>query len=52
MNHLRKKPPIIIGAGVGGLSIGALLENHGYNVQIFEKSDDGSFYMIMCMIMV
>ena len=39
MNHLRKKPPIIIGAGVGGLSIGALLVNHGYNVQIFEKSD-------------
>ena len=39
MNHLRKKPPIIIGAGVGGLSIGVLLVNHGYNVQIFEKSD-------------
>ena len=39
MNHLRKKPPIIIGDGVGGLSIGALLVNHGYNVQIFEKSD-------------
>lgn len=28
----------IIGAGVGGLSVGALLVNHGYNVAIHEKS--------------
>ena len=29
----------IIGAGVGGLSLGALLTNAGYPVEIYEKSD-------------
>tara|TARA_Y100000590_G_scaffold257442_1_gene289150 strand:+ start:3466 stop:4836 length:1371 start_codon:yes stop_codon:yes gene_type:complete len=34
-----KKPVVIIGAGVGGLSIATLLVNDGHNVSIFEKSD-------------
>ena len=29
---------VIIGAGVGGLSISTLLVNDGYKIQIFEKS--------------
>ena len=33
------KPVVIIGAGVGGLSIATLLVNDGYNISIFEKSD-------------
>tara|TARA_Y100000590_G_scaffold125633_1_gene143665 strand:+ start:5058 stop:6416 length:1359 start_codon:yes stop_codon:yes gene_type:complete len=33
------KPIIIIGAGVGGLSIGTLLVNDNYNISIFEKSE-------------
>ena len=41
-NEISKKPSkpvVIIGAGVGGLSIATLLVNDGYNVSIFEKSD-------------
>ncbi|MCH1549480.1 MAG: NAD(P)-binding protein, partial [Nitrosopumilus sp.] len=31
-------PTIIIGAGVGGLTTGAMLANKGHNVMILEKS--------------
>jgi len=34
---LNKKPVVIIGAGIGGLSTGLLLVNKGINVKIFEK---------------
>ena len=34
----RKNSILIIGAGVGGLSIGTLLVNNGFNVRVFEKS--------------
>ena len=33
------KPVIIIGAGVGGLSVGTLLVDGGYDVSIYEKSE-------------
>ena len=33
------KPVVIVGAGVGGLSIAALLVNDGHNVSVYEKSD-------------
>ena len=33
------KPVIIIGAGVGGLSIATLLVNDGHNVSVHEKSE-------------
>ena len=32
------KPICIIGAGIGGLTTGALLANEGYEVKIFEKN--------------
>ena len=34
---MNKKPVVIIGAGIGGLSTGLLLVNKGINVKIFEK---------------
>ena len=34
-----KKPVVIIGAGVGGLSTATLLVNDGFPVSIYEKSD-------------
>ena len=34
-----KKPVIIIGAGVGGLSTAILLVNDGFSVSVYEKSD-------------
>ena len=33
------KPVVIVGAGVGGLSIATLLVNGGHNVSVYEKSD-------------
>ena len=33
------KPVVIVGAGVGGLSIATLLVNDGHNVSVYEKSD-------------
>ena len=33
------KPVVIIGAGVGGLSIATLLVNDGHNVIVYEKSE-------------
>ena len=33
------KPAVIIGAGVGGLSIATLLVNDGHPVSVYEKSD-------------
>ena len=33
------KPVVIIGAGVGGLSIATLLVNDGHSVSVYEKSD-------------
>ena len=33
------KPVVVVGAGVGGLSIAALLVNDGHNVSVYEKSD-------------
>ena len=33
------KPVVIIGAGVGGLSIATLLVNDGHTVSVFEKSE-------------
>ena len=33
------KPVVIIGAGVGGLSVATLLVNNGHNVSVYEKSD-------------
>ena len=32
-----KKNICIIGAGIGGLTAGALLKKQGYNITIFEK---------------
>ena len=34
-----KKPVVIIGAGVGGLSTAILLVNDGFSVSVYEKSD-------------
>ena len=34
-----RKPVVVIGAGVGGLSIATLLVNDGYDVSVYEKSD-------------
>ena len=36
---LLTNPVVIIGAGVGGLSIATLLVNDGHNVSVYEKSD-------------
>tara|TARA_B100000029_G_scaffold101452_2_gene91753 strand:- start:4684 stop:6021 length:1338 start_codon:yes stop_codon:yes gene_type:complete len=36
---MNQKPAIIIGAGIGGLSIATLLVNDGQNVSIFEKTN-------------
>ena len=33
------KPAVIIGAGVGGLSIATLLANDGHSDSVYEKSD-------------
>jgi protoporphyrinogen oxidase len=33
------KPVVVVGAGVGGLSIATLLVNDGHNVSVYEKSD-------------
>jgi phytoene dehydrogenase-like protein len=33
------KPVVIVGAGVGGLSIATLLVHDGHNVSVYEKSD-------------
>ena len=37
--NLLTKQVVIIGAGVGGLSIATLLVNDGYPVSVYEKSD-------------
>jgi len=39
MSLKKEKSIIIIGAGVGGLSIGTLLVNAGYKVSIYEKTE-------------
>ena len=39
MRSSKNPQVLIIGAGVGGLSIGTLLVNEGYSVRILEKSD-------------
>ena len=33
------KPVVVVGAGVGGLSIATLLVNDGHNVSVYEKSE-------------
>ncbi|HOD54974.1 MAG TPA: NAD(P)-binding protein, partial [Candidatus Cloacimonadota bacterium] len=35
----KNKRVIIVGAGPGGLTAGMLLQHHGYQVTVFEKSD-------------
>ena len=39
MKTMTNPPVLIIGAGVGGLSIATLLVNDGHSVAVFEKSD-------------
>lgn len=34
-----KKEVLIVGAGLGGLTAGMLLQHNGYNVTILEKAD-------------
>ena len=34
----KNKRVIIVGAGPGGLTAGMLLQHHGYQVTVFEKS--------------
>ena len=38
MEPRKNQPVLIIGAGVGGLSIGTLLGNDGFKIRVFEKS--------------
>ena len=38
MEPRKNQPVLIIGAGVGGLSIGTLLVNDGFKIRVFEKS--------------
>ena len=38
MNSSKIISPLIIGAGVGGLSLGVLLVHDGFKVNVFEKS--------------
>ena len=38
LNCFMTESVVIVGAGVGGLTIGALLVNEGYSVRILEKS--------------
>ena len=35
----KEKPILIIGAGVGGLSIGTLLVKDGHKISIYEKAE-------------
>lgn len=40
-NESSKRPKVlIVGAGIGGLTLGILLQKAGYNFQIFEKATE------------